>query len=88
MGVRIFISADKKGRNRDTESAARKEKKLMTELRAICSACATLNLPLAVRFVYHESEPYSCQSRAEQGGESRRRTAREEGRSAKSQGEL
>lgn len=61
----------------------------MTELRAIriCSACASLSLPLAACFVYHESEPYSCQSRAEQGGESRRRTPRKEGRRAKSAGE-
>lgn len=50
----------------------------MTKLRAICIcyACASLIVPLAVCFVYHESEPYGCQSWAEQRGESRRRTQR------------
>lgn len=67
--MRLYISDNKYGWNGETESAAWKEKKLTTELRAICicSACASLILPLAACFVYHESEPYSCQSWADAG---------------------
>lgn len=60
------------------QSEAWKEKRLMTELRAIyiCYACACLIVQLAVCFVYHESEPYSCQSWGKQKGESWRRMQR------------
>lgn len=67
--MKSYISADKHARKSEMESIAWKEKKLMTELRAIyiCSASASLILLLAVCFVYHESEPYSCQSQAQAG---------------------
>lgn len=63
-GMRLYIPADKFARIGEMESMAWKEKKLMTELRPIyiCSACASLILPLAVCFVNRESQPYSCQS--------------------------
>lgn len=81
---RVTSAETRRQRGQDREL-----KKLMTELRAICicSACASPIPPLAVCFVYHESEPYSCQSRAELGGEeSRRKTPREEGRGVESCG--
>ena len=86
MRLYIFlpVSAPETARRR-APRREREEKKLATEPRAICicSACASLILPLAACFVCHESEPYSCQSRAEQGGESRRRTPRKGGQESK-----
>lgn len=86
--MRLYISDDKCARNGEIESAAWKEGKLTTEPRAICicSACAPLMLPLAACFVYHESEPYSCQSWADAGRWKPEEDAEKGGRESKKPG--